>query len=212
MRKSENTLKACGFAAVLMVTAVVGHAQVTPPIALADLGFYTQLDESGHGAVIGAGSVLGYDPFPLTTPYVGSAPIVTHDFFPGGGNTLRYALPVTDVTSGDLLITDAGGATSDLIRWEAGYVFFYSLAGGGTMADSIIPSNLQGNHVSVSEAVLAGGEFGALWEPLPGQPGFVPEAGTSTFGWNIISEVPEPSSFALLGLAGGLGVLLRKRR
>lgn len=214
MRKLDNILKVGGIAVALAVTTVVSHAAIyTPPIPINQLGFYAQIDENGNGAIIGAGSVLGYDPFPLTTPYVGSNPGLVHDFYPGGGTTLRYALPVTDVTSGDLLITDPSGAVSDLIRFEPGYVFFYSLPGGGSLADTVIPSNLQANNITIPEVTLADGQIGALWEPLPGQPGFAPEAAAanSTFGWNIVSDVPEPASVALLGL-GGLLVLLRKRR
>ena len=66
--------------------------------------------------------------------------------------------------------------------------------------------------VYLAEGNVPGADGGAIWQPQAGQPGFIPYAAQNkfTYVYQLISDVPEPSSLALFGLAGVVA-LLRKR-
>jgi hypothetical protein len=137
---------------------------------------------------------------------------------------LRYTLPLP-VSAGDLFLYEPGTVIgqdppSDLIRFEGLNVFFFSdrginETGPFDLADVVgIPlPNINLPIVNLYEVGPEVGGNGLLYIPTAVDPGFSPDAAAAaaTLGWNIVSDVPEPSSLALLALAG-VAAWLRKRR
>ena len=136
---------------------------------------------------------------------------------PGGrSNALTFGLLAPPaLMAGDLLLLDpVTNQISDVIRFNPmeaapapdgrlGTLVFYSLAGGGMLADTGFPSLLYANNFSLIENTLGA----TLYTPTAGQPGFI--AGTSAaVTYHIFSEelavsgVPETgSSLTLMSLA-----------
>ena len=212
MRKLQEILKVGGCAVALVVTTVVSHAQTIPPH-----NFYLQMDELGNAAVIDANPTLP-NPYPLT------GAVVTEPL--SGIATWRYDASIanqalqTPITSGDLVLLDSTGAISDVIRFRGSlntsYIYFFSDNADGEndgSLDSGLPATLQANVVTLTEGPVVGGTDGVWYQPTAGQPGYISGAAAAgyVYGYNIISDVPEPSSLVLLGVAGGLA-LLRKRQ
>jgi hypothetical protein len=139
-----------------------------------------------------------------------------------GGPVLIYLLPFT-VTSGDLLLIEPPppggiGTNSDIVRfWNSAanpnqsQIIFYSDASPldppDSPADSGLPTQFQPLLVTIPE-VGPEGNNGALYLAAPGMPG-APTTGVAV-QYNIISDVPEPSS--LVSLIGGIGVLFGIKR
>lgn len=129
---------------------------------------------------------------------------------PGGlASALTYdILNPPGLTSGDLFLTDPTTLLlSDVIRFNAneatqsgqGAVVFYSLSGGGLLADTGFPTANYTNTFSLVENVSGATSY----TPLVGQPGFVTGAGgpvtyllTSDAGG--VSTVPDLGNAALL--------------
>jgi hypothetical protein len=145
---------------------------------------------------------------------------------PGGlASVVTYNLAgPPNLTAGDVLMVDpTTGAFLDVVRFNPadanGYpasLLFYSdnVPTADALGDtSSPPLAFYTNQISIIEG---GDEInnGALYTPLPGQPGFVNGFNVT---YNLISDgagVPEPGSFALLttGLVGLAGVVRRKLR
>jgi hypothetical protein len=143
---------------------------------------------------------------------------------PSGGLTvpvLVYTLPFA-VTPGDLYLQENGVTSqtfSDLARFfsPAGANFtdiiFYSDVEVGEpntdLADTGLPNNGSPTPVFIPETGTEGNN-GAVWNPGPGEPGSLLTGGTIQY--NIISDVPEPSTVALAVMGGGLVMFTLKRR
>ncbi|HSZ55182.1 MAG TPA: PEP-CTERM sorting domain-containing protein [Tepidisphaeraceae bacterium] len=164
-------------------------------------------DENGHAAELTTSG--GTLPIPFSTV---PAPLTYHLGYPS--------------VAGDILIFEPGGATnvlSDILRFDTqGNVTVFSDASSSDPPDSLadvlqFPAPLPGA-ISVLENGPGGapglegsanGLFG--YQPAPGTPGASP-AGAAPFTFNFISDVPEPSSWALMLLVAGLGLLIRRSR
>jgi hypothetical protein len=127
--------------------------------------------------------------------------------------TLEYTLPFAGVP-GDVLLQEAvGGPLSDLIRFDGnGHAYFFSDNADGidSLADSGLPTVFSPNTAGpFLETGTEGGFQDYLYLPTANQPGYK-VAGPVAF--DFISDVPEPSTMMLGGLAGGLLLILNSRR
>ena len=150
---------------------------------------------------------------------------------PGGlASVLTYdTLNPPGLVSGDVNLTDAdfGGFVLDVIRFNAdevnpsgnrGSLLFYSdnIDGFDSKGDtSGPPGGSYTNSISISEDHLfwpgVGWFAGAIYTPTAGQPGFVNGAG-GPVNYVLISDVPEPGTYALVASLGLSGVVLLRRR
>lgn len=174
--------------------------------AISCFGQVITFDENGHGNLNG-------NPLPF---FVGPDP--------SGGlpvNVLVYTLPFV-VTPGDVgLLENPVGSTnrvlSDIVRFintpaNTSDMIFYSDFEATDkppfdLADTGLP---QSPNAFLIQEVGPEGNNGAVWNPVPGQPGSLPTGGTIQF--NIISDVPEPGTLTLAALGGGLVLATLRRR
>jgi len=164
-------------------------------------------DENGHGSWDGASLTWGIG-FPPDTPT--------------DPNTLYYNLGPfipgdMGVTSGDVMVMEADGSISDLLRFEddGTRVYVYSDRdydhGVPELADVGIP-HVWLNILNVPEEGTEDGWNGITYTPTDGQPGYLyggeePIPVTYCF----TSDVPEPATLSLLAV-GGLAALIRRRK
>jgi hypothetical protein len=190
MKKTAKTMTAIGFISMISATALFGQ---TPTVTV---------DENGHGFYNG-------NPLPFA---VGPDP--------SGGlaaNVLIYTLPF-QVSPGDVALIEpnqsgTNATISDLVRFFTptgggpSELIFYSDKDPGPgeptldLADSGIP--LSPNAFQIPELGPEGNN-GAQWAAVNTAPGALPGGGEVIY--NLISDVPEPGSMALL--LAGFGVLL----
>jgi hypothetical protein len=178
--------------------------------AMAAVSSFAQIltfDENGHAN-------FGGNPLPF---FVGPDP--------SGGlaaNVLVYTLPFM-VTPGDvgLLENPIGSGTnlvlSDIVRFytpttaNTSDIIFYSDIEAGEndhdLADTGLP---QSPNAFLIQEVGPENNNGAIWNPVPGQPGSLPTGGTIQF--NIISDVPEPGTLTLAACGGALSLAALRRR
>jgi hypothetical protein len=162
------------------------------------------VDENCNGTIrFGGGSPMPLECARLPDPTVPAGPLVP-TFFLTAAPTL---------VAGDLILieTPALEVVSDLIRFlpNPNRLLFYSdfpePGEGLDLSDVGLPPNrLPNSHFAGEEG--SEGNNGFLYEPLPGQPGFVPVRQPQSWQYRIISDTPEPASVTLLGL-GALGLL-----
>ena len=159
-----------------------------------------RVDEFGLGTINGN---------PLPPGVVATEPV-------SGIATMSYTLPFFGVPGDVVLGEPPGGVASDVIRFDGNsHLFFFSDVSLADPADSPadvgIPTPNAANTVSFLETGPEGGPNG-LFGYFPGinDPGYNT---TGTVKYDLISEVPEPGSLALLmcGL-GVFGLGLRRRK
>jgi hypothetical protein len=172
------------------------------------------VDESGNGSLVG---FLGAQTLPASQ---------TQDPGPGGlANALTYGLiNPPGLVAGDLILAEPGsanGALSDLIRFNpnqnGGSLVFYSdlELPRNALADIGFPTSLYTNVLTLSEAGPETGPNGIVYTPTAGQPGFVAGAAVPVTYTINSDPAPEPSSLALLTIAGltcGAVALARRRK
>src|SRR5262249_35384990 len=125
------------------------------------------------------------------------------------------------------LIEPGQAAYSDVIRFEqdvvgptgpvpGGFIYFFSELEpeepNPDLADKGLPPPwTQFQIVTLDEQGIEGNN-GAQYRPATaGLPGFVPQAPGAVL-YTFLSDVPEPNTLAVLGLAGGLMVLFKRRQ
>jgi hypothetical protein len=156
----------------------------------------------------GTGSVLNGS-LPMTG-------VLAPDAGPGGlPSALTFTLGLSVVPGDLILLEPASDQFSDVIRFNPGgtIVFYSDLTNGPEfLADTGFPTELYANSVRVTE-VGDEGSNGFIYTPTANQPGYLPGDQTA-FGplsYTIVSDVPEPSALALLGI-GLAGLGLKRRR
>jgi hypothetical protein len=186
----------CGLIAAVILSGGAAYAQFSVTI---------QFNEDGTGLI---SNTAGFSSS-LPSGFV-------NDPGPGGFNNALFfsMLNPPGLVAGDLLLTN-GATVSDVIRFDpltvfgggAGGAFFYSLPGGGQLADIGLPASYLSNMFSIAEAV--GGP--TSYTPIAGQPGFVSgAAGPVTYQITSGGAVPEPGTWLLLGSA--MVVLMARRQ
>jgi len=191
------------------LTAIVAlgvMCAIAPPVSAQVLSIFTTLDENCNSSVNGT---PGADPCSLTT-----------DPGPGGLSnvvTYNFGTPPSTFVTGDVVLNEATGGSSDLLRFWASAtsgnvgVYFYSDTDGGVdaLADIGLPTLENTNVVTLNEVSLPLGGFGAVYKPHSSQPGF---AAGFDITYTFISDAPEPGSLALVGAGAAALLLLRRRR
>jgi hypothetical protein len=153
--------------------------------------------------------------------------VLAPDPGPGGrASALTYnLLGPPGLVAGDLFLTDSGGGTSDVIRFNpagtgnpgypASAVFYSDIDGTNQLADTGLPDANYANTVTLAEESLPSvcpGCVGVTYTPTSGQPGYVDGFGVS---YDIISDTtPEPSTAFLLigGVIFVLSLFYRRTR
>jgi hypothetical protein len=211
MKKNKITL--------LTWTSVVGSLVLFASVsAKATTPFYINFDANGNIS----GNTA--DAFPPGNP-VGDGPpnflgVVDSQY-------LDYALETPNgmELSGDLVLDMCGGI-EDVVRFYAfgqQYIDVYGIAGGTAIGDLGIPSSLlsslQTPTLTLNETILPDGDWGIVYTPTPGEPGY---GGNITFTFD--SDYPTNSSYCppsaapdggqTIGLLGmGLaGIVAMKRK
>ena len=177
-------------------------------------GWVVSVDENGNGTLNTGSGPVALQSALINDPGVG-----------GLNNVLTYTLPFA-VVEGSIEILDAETPDhhfpiSDLLRWEnvngTGKLFFYSdnTDGHSALADVGIPDvrpDYQVGNPGANDNPL--NYFAAYGYTFPGSGISVVQDITYSIHSNSDAAVPEPSTFALLGL-GGIGLAFgayRRRR
>lgn len=179
-------------AAASLSVALSAHAAI-PTVTVNEFGVGTYTDADGFSEPITAATAS--DPGPG-----------------GKGGVLRYSLPISAPTAGDLhlLVPPGGPGISEIIRFGPSTVmYFYS---GGDLADSLdsmadigLPDDSNAN---IAVGIRGSNTF--TYTPTIGQPGYDPGGFIVTYRFiTEVSAVPEPASLGLLAVGA---LLLRRRR
>lgn len=192
--RSIALILAAGFLCTSAKAAAIGNALIT-------------VDEGGNGSLRfqqgqarNMPGVLAVDPGPG-----GLSAALTYDLLGPPG-----------LVAGDVVLTDPSTAQSDLVRFNpananTGYtasLVLYSIAGGGLLADTGLPTGRYTNLLTFAEITLPSGSIGFEYIPTSNQPGFVSGYITT---YDIISDsVPEPGTLSFTVAAGGLLMAARR--
>jgi hypothetical protein len=110
---------------------------------------------------------------------------------------------VNPFPEGDVVVLDAGGRVSDILRFNPAtssssgltqLIFFYSNDHGGLLADTGLPSGLYDNTVTIQESQSGP----TVYTPTAGQPGFSTDSPLGD-SFHIFSALDTGSTFLMLG-------------
>jgi hypothetical protein len=178
---------------ICLVSVFVGDA------AANEVELLITFDENGNGTFLGE----KLDWAIVTDPGPGGLP-----------NALAYLPPFGPETAGDLLIEEPTGGFSDVVRFNVGAtspygtIVFYSevpedAAEMPDLADIGLPEAFYPNPIVLVEKGSEGNNW-VDYTPVRGQPGYLDNYPGATY--HIISDIPEPSTLALLSISA-LGIL-----
>ena len=201
-----KSLLALTVTSTLAVTAALGNPFVdgvinAPESGVASYSFTDATNGSSHmGQITGS---LGVDPISQLTTLCYRL-----------NSTLPYLPLDGDVLLLETVVGNTNQLPSDLLRFVNGNLYFFSDFEPNDPnpgpADVGLPP-LTINPVFLLETGPEGNN-GALYTPLPGQPGFDPSGNFPGLTYNFISDVPEPGSLSLLLVGAGVwGVRLLRR-
>jgi hypothetical protein len=120
---------------------------------------------------------------------------------------------VNPFPEGDVVLLDAGGHVSDILRFNPAtsssssltqLIFFYSNDHGGLLADTGLPSLMSGNTITIQENPSGP----TIYTPVAGQPGFSTDSPLGD-SFRIFSTPDTGSTLLMLGAATAGLVLLR---
>jgi hypothetical protein len=191
MKNTNRLLTAAATAAIITGLATSAFAQTNLLISL---------DENGNGFLNGVRLTISIDQEPISQI-----------------ETLHYHLPFYGFTNrvGDVVLMEPGtpGTISDILRFDGvGNVWFFSEREASDvppfdLADvAILPMVWTNNFVMLDE-VGPEGQNGASYTPLPSQPGYY----GADVKYELISDIPEASTFALAGLGAAVLMIFRRR-
>jgi hypothetical protein len=197
MKIFAKTVLALGFATAMATTS-----------AIAQLNVHFTFDEYGNGVMTGG---VPADPNPYTVPHSQAIDPIS------GITTLCYSLSTLTttgaVTTGDILLYEQVGGQpvlSDIFRFYQQKLYVFSALEPGEPLSSLADVGLVA--VMTNSVSLTEGPTGAIFKPLTfSDPGYWSSRGP-VFTYTFISDVPEPNTLALLGMAGGLLVISRRRQ
>jgi hypothetical protein len=145
---------------------------------------------------------------------------IGNDYGPTGQGTLEgHPLGYSTETpngmevSGDLIL-DMCGHTEDILRFYASgqqYIDVYGASGGTALADvgfpALVLSNLQTPQLTLDETILPDGDWGIVYTPTVGEPGYGGNI-TFTFDSDYVGSACVPDGGTTLWLLGGAMLVL----
>jgi hypothetical protein len=183
---------------------------LVPLAARAQVQWWVTLDENGNGTAFNGGITNILNGQLLPDPSGGIA-----------GNALVYTLPFNFPAGsvGDYLLPEPPNYSelSDVIRfWGNNQVIFYSGFDTGEdqlpppLADTGLPGSYLNNNMPLLEGGGENGYQAVSHSAISGEPGYI---GAGLGNYTFISDVPEPSTLAIIGVSlTGLAFMAHHRR